>query len=477
MSGLPQKIVIPKRTEAAPSFLAFDMAELESLPLSPPAIVEDYLYGDVSTLFAAGGTGKTTLTLYEGIHIALGRPLYGRPIPNPGTSAFVTAEDPRGRMGARLWRLMKAMELTADEMAQATARILVWDVVGLGKRLVLNAEGNLVVTSLADEICRHFGDDPPRIPTFDPLISFGADESRVNDNEDRLIEAARRIMRRQGCCVRLVHHTGKGREGNTSQYVGRGGSALSDGARMVHVLTQARDIKEVTAPSGFDGPECIALARPKISYTKPGLLLIFLRREGWAFSYAVAANDPETRRAAGREKAEREARKAREIVLTFVQDRERNHQRTPRTLVRESHGTLGMSRASVESALSRLLADGTLVEVDLPPNERRGRGTTHFVTASAFRQDSETPSAECPPEPPSLGEKPFRQKHSAAYREKGLANPSVDWTMGGSCRKSPTTTIARSAKVATAHSAGRGAIDTSSTSTVSNARDWIPSRR
>lgn len=60
----------------------------------------------------------------------------------------------------------------------------------------------------------------------------------ANDAEQGLIEAGCRLRNALGACILFVHHTGKqvAREEVMDQYAGRGGSALADGSRMVHVL-------------------------------------------------------------------------------------------------------------------------------------------------------------------------------------------------------------------------------------------------
>lgn len=51
---------------------------------------------------APGGTGKTTLILYEAICIALGLPLYGLEVKKPGPVLILTAEDSREMLLYRL---------------------------------------------------------------------------------------------------------------------------------------------------------------------------------------------------------------------------------------------------------------------------------------------------------------------------------------------------------------------------------------
>ena len=120
------------------------------------------------------------------------------------------------------------MDLDAQERAAAILGVRVWDVTGEAVKLVRAADGNVILTGLADAIAAAYQADPPAVVLFDPMVSFGASEGLVNDNEQGVITAARRIVKGLDCCVRVVHHTGKGnaRERTLDQYSGRGGSAL-----------------------------------------------------------------------------------------------------------------------------------------------------------------------------------------------------------------------------------------------------------
>lgn len=135
---------------------------------------------------------------------------------------------------------------------------------------------------------------------FDPLVSsFGVGESRVNDAEQGLIEAFRILRNRLNCCVEGIHHSGKAnaREKSLDQYAGRGGSALSDGCRMVAVM-QPLTPAEWYAATGTKldaGESGIVMALPKLSYSKPQEP-IFIRRTGYCFQKeAVMKRSPEQR--------------------------------------------------------------------------------------------------------------------------------------------------------------------------------------
>ena len=207
----------------------------------------------------------------------LGRPLYGLEVRTPGTVVIVTAEDRKDILMARLLRIMEAMGLSEEEQRRVCAGMLIWDVSGSTCRLTeLDRQGNVVLTGLADSLVERFRDDPPVLMGLDPVISFGAGERLINDNEHSLILAGRRIVRGLRCCLRLIAHTGKenARSMVLDQYASRGGSALADGCRMVTVLQawDNADGEKLAPPIGFTlaaDEQGMVLARAKLSYAPP----------------------------------------------------------------------------------------------------------------------------------------------------------------------------------------------------------------
>ena len=115
--------------------LRIDPAKLATAKLTPQCVVESYLYADVAAFPGPGGTGKTTLFLFEVVHIVLGEPLYGLKVLTPGIVVIVTAEDRGELLMARLRRLMEEMELDAEERAKVCAGVMIWDVTGTVCRL------------------------------------------------------------------------------------------------------------------------------------------------------------------------------------------------------------------------------------------------------------------------------------------------------------------------------------------------------
>lgn len=271
------------------SFEPISIGVWNAAALSPPCIVEDYLYADIALLIAAGGVGKTTLMLQEAIHIALGLPLYGKRVLRPGPVVIITAEDGFELLVARLREVAKAMNLTPDQIDVVRQSIRIEYVGGEDFRLCRIQNDTVVLAPEVEAVVEAAQKVEPVMLVIDPAVSFGVGEQRVNDAEQGLIKACRRIRDSLGaCCIRVIHHTGKGnaREKTRDQYSGRGGSAMADGARMVHVIQPlaAGEFEPETDEILRDGESGLVLAQPKMSFCKPQPDL-FLRRRGFHYDF------------------------------------------------------------------------------------------------------------------------------------------------------------------------------------------------
>ncbi len=366
------------RESAVPSRAALVATEeeLAAARLTPKVIVDQLLYADVAQIVAPGATGKTTLLLYMAVQIALGAPLFGLRVVSPGATLIVTAEDQRERLLARLREIMARMPLSTEDRGKVLASILIWDVTGLGLKLTEARDGNLGLTPLADDIGAAYANDPPALVVFDPLVSFGVSEQAVNDNEQALVTAARRIVRRLECCVLVIHHTGKAnaRAATLDQYSGRGGSALADGSRMTMVLQGWKPGKDADMrPPATCTIEADAhlsvLARAKLSYAPPNLPLIWIKRQGFTFEHHLALDvNPEDARQARADQVER-------FLISELGIA--NHY-TNRDLENSLDRLDGMKREHLRSALTDLAVMGRVVDADLPAKEKKGRRQTYL---------------------------------------------------------------------------------------------------
>lgn len=343
---------------------------------TPTCIVENYLYADVGVLTAPGGSGKTTLQLYEIVHIVLGRKLYNLEVKNCGWCLILTAEDPREICIARLREISIAMGLSPEEIAKIRRDIVIVDVSDFDMKLIRMEDGNIIISPDVDAIIARYKDDPPVMVVFDPSASFGVGESKINENEQGLIDASRKIRNAFKCCVRIVCHTGKAnsREKTLDQYTSRGGSALPDGSRMVAVMQGWSPVMKEKLPQGCkadSGSSVTILARPKITYAPPNQPLIFIQRTGWSFEHftQVFISDEDTQKA------------VKEQVLRFLSSQEVKgilHQR--KSL--ESNATqMSLSRNEIRDTVAQLVAEGRVIEKPLPKERCKGAKKTYLAVA------------------------------------------------------------------------------------------------
>lgn len=343
-------------------------AEWRDARSTPTCVVRDYLFADVAVFIAPGGMGKTTLKLFEAIHVVLGLPLYGMTVFKPGAVLILTAEDSREMLIARLRAIAQAMQLSDSQIAVIMRDIRIADASGSGFRLTEISGDTVKPSDGIDQVieaCRTFN---PVWIIIDPAVSFGVGESRVNDAEQGLVEAARRLKRTLNCCVQYIHHSGKqnARDKAVDQYAGRGGSAFADGARMVHVLqslTPDEWLDETGTELGKDETG-LRLARPKMSYCAPvGDILI--RRKGYYFGHVarvVASKENKINLAAD------------QVYRLLVSELYLNRYHSKNTLEHLEHD---LKRGELRAAVDVLLSSRR-VEVRQVPNLGKGGKQTYL---------------------------------------------------------------------------------------------------
>lgn len=337
------------------SFSPISMDELNLARLTPRTIVPDLLYADVRTLNASGGTGKTTVALYEAVITALARRLWGRETGDTRRTVIVTREDSREILTARLREITRAMNLSRSDVAHVLECVRIIDV--SGERFRLSAViGDVVEPHLEniDWLTAQLAQFRPDRLIFDPLVSFGVGEARVNDAEQGLIEAFRIFRNRLDCCTEGIHHIGKAnsREKTLDQYSGRGGSSLADGSRMVAVMQplEADEWQKVTGLRLMDSETGIVMALPKLSYAKQQDP-IYIVRHGYHFEMMDAI----------RRSPEQIADATAEQVLQFIRHEYAQGLRYSMSDLENSKDKMGLSRGEVRAAVTHLKVAGKVV--------------------------------------------------------------------------------------------------------------------
>ena len=331
-------------------------------------IVDNWFYENIGHIAAPGGVGKTTLLLWQAVHIILGRDLFGHQIKRPGAVVYATKEDDGETLVARARRMCEGLNLAPEEFDAVLRGLVVLDVAECaamrGFRLT-RISGEVVTPSDdAVNLAKALKGLRPSMTFLDPAVSFGVGESRVNDSEQALIEAARLIQREVGGGVQYVHHTGKAnaREKNTDQYTGRGGSAFAHGSRAIHIM-QALAPEEWVKATGDtlqEGESGVVYARPKLTWSSPQPS-IYIKRRGYMFERVESISSSKG------DQMQRDREDA--ALLEFLLTEGAAGRRYSARLLDDSEGLL-KSRGARRGARTRLLASGRLVEEAVPTGGR-----------------------------------------------------------------------------------------------------------
>lgn len=385
-SFLDQAAAAALASELSPEidFSPITADELQQAHLTPRVVLENLLYADVRTRIAAGGTGKTTLALFEAATLALGRELWGRRPERPARTVIVTREDGRNTLVARLREIVRSMQLSPRELEQVLARVRIVDLSSVPFRLSRIVENTIYPHSEnLDQLVSTLQGWGPDWLVFDPLVSFGVGESRVNDAEQGLIEAFRILRNRLNCCIEGIHHSGKvsAMEKRLDQYAGRGGSALSDGCRMVAVLQplNQQEWREATGSDLAAGESGLVMALPKMSYAPPQDPL-FIRRMGYAFEMETP----------NRRTPEQAAEAIANQVEQFIRYEYEQGRRYSTADLENSRDRMSLSRPELRAAITTLKVSGRVIYHHI-----NGKAGSHYepVTVATSNGDG---SAEIP---------------------------------------------------------------------------------
>ena len=275
---------------------------------SHPELIDGMIPLSAGGLVSGGGMGKTTLTLYEAIHITLGWPLYGRAVSSPGRVLFVTGEDSRADMIGTLRRLCDGMFLGPAEQAQVFDSVGIEDVSTRTVRMVAARAGSgrggqITRTAAAEELCRVYAGAGVTLVNLDNLALLGPGEEHGNDGAAEMMRSMRHLSTELGCAVQVIHHTGQqvARESLMDQYVGRGGSAFADNGRYLRQVVRLRpervfrvegvewEVPPQVLDSDLEAGNGLMVLHHKHTYRPRIVTPLILRRRNFQFSWYFAS--------------------------------------------------------------------------------------------------------------------------------------------------------------------------------------------
>ena len=181
----------------------------------------------------SSGLGKSVLCLQAAITWAAGRDLFGiSPHGKPLKSLIVQAENDEGDVAEALQGILKALDLTAEELERVKQNIvIVRDCTSTGERFV-------------DRMRRLAEKHKPDLAWVDPLLAFiGGDLSSQETAGGFLRNLLNPLALSGGFAWMLMHHTpkptrdGSGYQGHDKAYSGFGSSELTNWARAVLMLS------------------------------------------------------------------------------------------------------------------------------------------------------------------------------------------------------------------------------------------------
>lgn len=214
---------------------ALEIGEVAAIPPRQWLYGRHYIRNFLSVTVAAGGTGKTAVTLAEAMAMATGRPLLG--IETDKRRVWVwNLEDPidelRRRFAAISQHYLIEEEEYKDHLYVNSSRD--------GKMIMAESvSGEPVIMPVADIILGFIKTHKIDVVIVDPFVS----SHRLNENDngamDLVVKAWGRIAEQGNCSIELVHHVRKAQAGQGASYGdARGASALTDAARHVRRLTR-----------------------------------------------------------------------------------------------------------------------------------------------------------------------------------------------------------------------------------------------
>lgn len=213
---------------------------------TPECLVDGYMFKDVGLTFGPGGVAKTTTAIYEFVQYAMGKPFDTHEPTRPLKTLFCSAEDTAEMFMAKIGAFVESEDSADQELAITNTRAVYVGDTNYRLTKIENRDQISADDQFLDMLQEVYDEFPFDVIVFDPMVSFGVGESRVNDAEQALIRVGRMMVSRFDCAVEYIHHTGKSNaeNNNAGQYGYRGGSAMGDGARRVRSIFGYKGVDE-----------------------------------------------------------------------------------------------------------------------------------------------------------------------------------------------------------------------------------------
>ena len=222
-----------QREALAPTPL--EIGEVAAIPPRQWLYGRHYIRNFLSVTVAAGGTGKTAVTLAEAMAMATGRPLLG--IETDKRRVWVwNLEDPIDELRRRFAAISQHYNVRQEEYrghlfvnSSRDGKVVMAETIN----------GQPAILPAADIILGFIKAHKIDVVIVDPFVSSHRLPENDNGAMDLVVKAWGRIAEQGNCSIELVHHVRKAQVGQGVSYGdARGASSLTDAARHVRRLTR-----------------------------------------------------------------------------------------------------------------------------------------------------------------------------------------------------------------------------------------------
>jgi len=274
-----------------PFFNSLDLVNFQKL--KKPQIFKNYSTEDIHLTTADGGTGKTTLKLYEAVCLALGEDFLGfeNTRREGARTLFITGEDTREKLGAMIGAICKQMGILKDKKKMSKIKNNI--VVKKDDDLCLitkDRQGFIHINQESlNKVMEAIVDLKPTLIVFDPISSFWGSESALNDMSKVVAKFMGKLVVASGACVEVINHMGKSSSAgkDMTQFAGRGGTGLPSHSRVSRVLRGISE-EEYKEETGFELKENQSAMICNVNKFSDGSPLLnnpfIIVREGFLFS-------------------------------------------------------------------------------------------------------------------------------------------------------------------------------------------------
>jgi hypothetical protein len=195
-------------------------------------LANQFCRGFVSSVVAAGGTGKSALRLLQFISLALGRSLCGQHVFHRCRVLVISLEDDETELQRRIEAVLLHYGVKRSEL-------LGWLFCATPKaaKIAMMQNRARAIGPLEQQIRDAVERRKPDLVSLDPFIKLHGLEENDSGDMDFVCDLLARLAVEFNIAVDSPHHVHKGQIAPGDANAGRGSSGVKDAARLVYTLT------------------------------------------------------------------------------------------------------------------------------------------------------------------------------------------------------------------------------------------------